>query len=330
MRDVEERRARLIDYVWASGLPTGSTLLQRDNGITTADYEFGVKPNLATIDRLVVGMDYGLQSAAYLYHPIESNGCLFIYHSGHDRYFVGEDQVNNGEGPVGPWQFKYGLVIPALIRCGFTVLALTMPVYGGYFQPTVTVNGADVQLTTHDQMIQLLERPFRFFFEPITVLLNLLSQFRCVSMMGLSGGGWTTTLYAAMDPRIQRSYPVAGSVPIWLRPPLDELGDAEQVWPDLYTIANYTELYVMGAAGRGRRQFQFLNEKDPDCFAGTRHVKWVPQVKDAVASLGEGRYDFWLDQTNVRHSVSKEVLQRILADHVEFIQEKRLVALAVG
>ena len=32
-------------------------------------------------------------------------------------------------------------------------------------------------------------------------------------MMGLSGGGWTTTLAAALDPRIDLSIPIAGSIP---------------------------------------------------------------------------------------------------------------------
>ena len=31
--------------------------------------------------------------------------------------------------------------------------------------------------------------------------------------MGLSGGGWTTTMAAALAPRIELSLPVAGSIP---------------------------------------------------------------------------------------------------------------------
>ena len=36
-------------------------------------------------------------------------------------------------------------------------------------------------------------------------------------MIGLSGGGWTTTVYAAIDPRIVKSIPVAGTLPLYLR-----------------------------------------------------------------------------------------------------------------
>src|SRR5882724_11589473 len=60
----------------------------------------------------------------------------------------------------------------------------------------------------------------RFFVEPIAAALNCLladGGYRSVYMVGLSGGGWTTTLYAAIDPRVRRSYPVAGSLPQYLR-----------------------------------------------------------------------------------------------------------------
>lgn len=74
-------------------------------------------------------------------------------------------------------------------------------------------------------------------------------------MMGLSGGGWTTVLYAALDPRIMRSYPVAGSWPIYLRfaSPRD-WGDYEETIPELYKTVNYLEMYILGSYGEGRKQ----------------------------------------------------------------------------
>ena len=52
-------------------------------------------------------------------------------------------------------------------------------------------------------------------------------------MAGLSGGGWTTTIASALDPRIVLSFPVAGSVPFAMRDehpgdPYHDLGDFEQ------------------------------------------------------------------------------------------------------
>jgi PhoPQ-activated pathogenicity-related protein len=38
-------------------------------------------------------------------------------------------------------------------------------------------------------------------------------KYKHIVMAGLSGGGWTTTIAAAIDPRIQLSIPIAGSIP---------------------------------------------------------------------------------------------------------------------
>lgn len=56
----------------------------------------------------------------------------------------------------------------------------------------------------------------RFFLEPVVRSINYavgVLGYKRVVMTGLSGGGWTTTLLAAIDPRIALSAPVAGSLP---------------------------------------------------------------------------------------------------------------------
>lgn len=326
MADVEERRTQLIQLIWGQPeLPTRSDLFSRNDAFPTSEYDFSPRANLASIDELWIEMDLGMRSGAYLFHPVESNGCLVIYHAGHNPSPGTEDYYNAHDDAPLPGVLPRGLVIPALVRCGFTVLSMSMPIVGAWRNPTVK----GVEVTTHDQLFEVVPNPWRFFVEPVHRFLNLLAQgFQCISMAGLSGGGWTTTLCAALDPRIKRSYPVAGSVPIWLRPGFEALGDTEQVHPDFYSIANYTELYVMGSAGSGRRQLQILNEHDPCCFSGTRHKKWVPQVKAAVSGLGSGSYDFHLDQDTIKHRVTRNSLALILADHAEFLDMGRLTKIA--
>lgn len=311
---------QLINLVWdTSNLPSSRTLFSRINAFTTSEYDFRPPSNLESIDELWIEMDYGIRSGVYLFHPVKANGCLFIYHASHLGAPASEDSRFNGEG-------GWGLVIPTLIRCGFTVLALSMPVYGAYSNPLVYIDGVTIRLTTHDKMFEVLDRPMRFFIEPVHTFLNIVGQgFKRICMMGLSGGGWTTTVCAALDPRIHRSYPVAGTVPLWLRVEVEGLGDAEQVWEPFYSIANYSELYVMGSVGEARKQIQFLNLHDPDVFAGTRHTQWVPKVQAAVSALGAGEYDFYLDETHTRHSISKEVLANILADNADVIDTELLV-----
>lgn len=52
----------------------------------------------------------------------------------------------------------------------------------------------------------------RFFIEPVVLTINyaLTLGYKRIIMSGLSGGGWTTTVAAAIDPRIQLSMPGAG------------------------------------------------------------------------------------------------------------------------
>jgi len=72
-------------------------------------------------------------------------------------------------------------------------------------------------------------------------------------MIGLSGGGRTTTVYAAVDPTIGCSFPVAGTIPRYLRSG-GSVGDREQNEPSFYRLAGYLDLYLLGAVGAGCAQ----------------------------------------------------------------------------
>jgi len=88
--------------------------------------------------------------------------------------------------------------------------------------------------------------------------------------MGLSGGGWTTTLAAALDPRIQLSLPVAGSVPC----SFDHTSwDFEQFCSRPYNEAcDYECQYVLASLEKERTSVQMIHEFDPCCFhAHGRH-----------------------------------------------------------
>ena len=97
----------------------------------------------------------------------------------------------------------------------------------------------------------------KFFLEPIILTINYATEvlkYDKIVMMGLSGGGWSTTIAAAVDPRIQLSMPTAGSIPCEFKHTSwdyeqwgpcgikNKQGDPGPKWP-----ANYTEMYVMAA-----------------------------------------------------------------------------------
>ena len=312
--DVTAKRQALIDYIWgADGWPTNRVPDRIAEGIPNTSYAglYNEAGNLARIDQYTVKMAYDLESKVYHFLPVHGNGRLFLFHAGHHPDgFIGDDVNMNAIG-IPP-----GLVIPTLLKEGYAVLAFSMPVYNPDGSPSVELPGiGNMVLESHESMISLLDRPFRFFLEPLVVALNYAEDhyaYDAVYMTGLSGGGWTTTVYAALDSRVQRSYPVAGSAPNYLRVGYEGLGDAEQDEPGFYRIANYEELYVMGAHGENRAQLQILNRYDACCFYGLRHTNWVAKVRSKVEQLGAGDYEFFLDETHHEHKTSRVALTAIL------------------
>ena len=143
-------------------------------------------------------------------------------------------------------------------------------------------------------------------------------------MTGLSGGGWTTTLYAAIDPTIRCSFPIAGSIPLYLRTGAS-IGDREQTDPAFYTIAGYPDLYLLGAHGPGRKQIQILVRKDDCCFGEAQHDPthagalyfdavraYETKVQTALRKSGSGTFHLEIDETAPTHMISHHAIEKIL------------------
>lgn len=295
-KSVVAKRRALIRYIWSGdGLPSKKLPGKVEKGITDDRYAELHKTNLKQIDKLTIDMDYGLNSIVYHFIPREANNKLFIYHQGHRGDFV------QGKG-----------TIKALLDKGYSVMALSMPLLGMNNQPVVDLERfGRFHLVKHDHM-KLLKSPIRFFVEPIVVAINYGKklEYGPVKMIGISGGGWTTTVCAAVDTRIRHSYPVAGTLPFYLRSDSQrDWGDYEQNMPDLYNIANYLELYVLGAFGKGRVQIQLLNQYDSCCFAGIKYRTYEHTMREVMRSLGKGKFDTFLDSSHKDHMISAETLK---------------------
>ena len=108
-----------------------------------------------------------------------------------------------------------------------------------------------------------------FFYLAMSKALDILldhphADRRRVAMTGLSGGGWQTIVLSALDPRITLCVPVAGYTSVRMRTyRLADVGDLEQLPPDLTTVLDYQEMTAMLAP---RPALQILNEKDDCCF----------------------------------------------------------------
>jgi len=345
-QDIISKRERLIKHIWGEkGMPADklvdsvetNIVFTTEDGKTPYQILYNASGNLKQIDRYKIFLPNSFVSKVYHFHPIKSINKVFLYHSGHSRDFHAEDVENNNDG-VEP-----GLVIPRLIKEGYDVIAFMMPLCGNDL-PSVEIDHNVGKISFpfgtngHNLMFDYLEHPYTYFIEDMLATVNYLEknyEFKDIYLMGLSGGGWATTLYAALDPRIKFSFPVAGSIPIYLRNNGD-IGDAEQGYYEeydpegLYSIANFEELYVLGSYGENRRQIQILNEFDGCCFYGKRHPYWIDDVKAVVKKLGKGEYDFYLEQNTKTHKVSKIALDVILSSikdcKLELINEPPVIA----
>lgn len=262
-------RQALVDFIWGSdGFPRGLP-----GSVQSIASPVGGLVNVRRVDELRIEMDGGEENVAQHFIAERSNRELVVLSLGHmcSLADAGKDDPFDDTG------YGQQRTIHALLEGGYSVLVTYMP----HMRPGAC---KDVDHNTLLTLPVTTGSPIKWFVEPVAVALNYLKQSAATddfpnyvrySMTGLSGGGWTTTLYAALDPSIMTSIPVAGSTPLYLRSGAS-VGDAEQTLPDLYRIAGYPDLHVLGAMGRGRRQIQVLNRRDNCCFGES------PQQYDAT------------------------------------------------
>ena len=296
--DASKIRTNLINYIFSNNLP--SNKIPDKISINIDDKKYQNMSNLKQIDELVVIMKYDVNSVAYLFHPENSNNKLIIYHQGHSGdFYNGKDSIES------------------FLDDGFTVISFTMPLLGKNNNPIIEHESfGTIKLIDHDQFV-LLETssfsPIQFFIEPIIVSLNYLDEnynFDSYNMVGISGGGWTTTVYSAIDERINDSFSVAGSYPIYLRNEPKNLGDYEQLQPELYNIANYLDLYILSSIGSDRSHTQIFIKDDPCCFGDGEYVHYKKILTEHITTL-DGIFKIIEDDSINEHQISKNILELI-------------------
>lgn len=141
----------------------------------------------------------------------------------------------------------------------------------------------------------------KYFLDPVLSGLDWMLAARSydrIGITGVSGGGWTSTVAAALDPRIERSYPVSGSVPLAYRREIirpgyvGREGDAEQYEPALVGAADYDDLYMMSVAETGRKSHLFYSLSDPLCFSGEAVARFGPSLEKQAKANGFGDLRF--------------------------------------
>lgn len=320
---ISAKRTQMINFIWGSaGFPTTKM---------PATHKFVPSPvagltNLQSVEALRVTMDAGQYAIGYHFLPAANRrNQLVIVHDGHMACYL-------DDGPT-TTQKDAGIqrTIKALLADGFGVLAITMPQYTPA-DPNLPDPGNCAQ--NHIGMFNLPVsggNPLKFFMEPVAAGINYLVstvKYPTINMLGLSGGGWTTTLYAALDTRIATSMPVAGTLPLYMIPS-NQSPDLEQYLPAFYNpsgaspsgIAGYLDIYLLGSRGTGRRQVQILNRHD-DCCYGERFT--VPSIGfeagirtyesrlKSVAPGVAGLFRTVIDEVSPYHEISDNAIQNVI------------------
>ena len=303
-KDLNSKRTALINYIWKDQIPTKLPTNIEEHFI---DDTFSDIKNLKRLDKITIEMEHGINSIAYFFTPYESNNKLIIYHHGHAGDFSLEKNT-----------------LASFLNNGYSVVGFNMPLIGMNNQPVIeTSDFGPIKFISHNQF-SLLESPkfspIKYFVEPITLSLNYIDEnydFDSYYMVGLSGGGWITVLYSAIDERISESYSVAGSYPLHLRHETKNIGDYEQFNPNIYRISNYLELYTMSSFGDNRKLVQLFTYNDPCCFQAELYDKFPygNVIQDKLAILGDqGKFSVFLDSSTNQHEISDYALSLILDD----------------
>lgn len=314
--DLIQKRSEMIDYIWmGSGFPTKYPEIDDDVQIDN----FDDIQSLQKIDKFTVRMDFGenankflrsvdseMISISYLFYAENPKETLIVYHQGHGEQSISDDKN----------------IVKFFLDKGYSILVFSMPAREQNNEPIVdTAKFGRLKLSTHNHF-QVIDNeyfhPLKFFLEPIAVTLNYVekySDYENIHMLGLSGGGWTTVVYSALDPRISQSYSVAGAFPMYMRDK-SNLGDYEQTISEFYSIVNYEELFVMSGYGHDRKSTQIFNYNDPCCFQAEIYEKspYGELINNKLSDLGAGEFRVVLDRSAKTHEISDFALKTIISE----------------
>jgi len=341
--EADAARDALIQYIWDGGLPTSVPIVHADialppNFDDAQNIPWTLDPTLYTrIDWLQAWVaDWDFFQNTLLIHPTLVNGNnqrLVIVHQGH---------VNWDQGLAAGIQET----IEAVLAEGYTVAAHQMAAAGWGMIPFGDVSGnvpghqgeihwrnvgISAGIGVHESFM-LNTGPcgggwgFRLFLDDIIQTVNYWTSLPGsgpVSMVGTSGGGWSTHMAAAIDPRITLSVPVAGAAPLYHKNVSPgSVGDYEQFWVPLFDedideigegggVATWLEVFALGGYGEDRRQIMVTNLNEGCCFGGTFPDSFENIVAAAVTGLGGGAWEHEYDPSNL-HQINPNTIDEIL------------------
>lgn len=248
--------------------------------------------NLESLDELHVSFSSEYSATIAYFRPLNPNGTLVLYHHGYAGTFHDQHRI-----------------LERLVAEGYTVAAFNLV---GYGDNSCTRDSAWCDVSWGKFKIQL---PMRLHFSPPVATINYAQKhggISTVAMIGFSAGAWVTTVLSSVEPRIARSYSVAGIVPVYVRRG-NEWPKGQRYAP-LVNAATVLDLFILSASPAGRKQWQIYNRYDRCCYNGIRSRLYGNIVAEAVRNIDGGQFVVLIDETHARHKISRWAFQLILRD----------------
>jgi len=316
------RRTALIQSIWGT-----TTLPTTEPHTVTASYGGRTLPTgCASITRMQHNIVYGGTAETELLFPTATwNGRLIVMHSGHWE----DHRTTTTQSP---------LAMEYFLAKGFRVVAACMPCSGFNPNPlTLTIAATPyVNNTNHDfsHVDAAGTSSARVFLLPVVEAINYAIRTQAPAytyMFGISGGGWTAHMVAAMDPRITWSCNLFGSMPISMRLSSGGPGDNsdyEQFQARSWMSAvdgpgagyyGYERIYSLcGASDQGapRRHLQILGDYEPVFPARTVRTQIDTYIAacNAEVSRQGGKIRWWNNTAVSGHNYDATTLDEMWND----------------
>jgi hypothetical protein len=174
-----------------------------------------------------------------------------------------------------------------LNQLGYDVMGINMPLHQLNYHKESNCQHSWFQ-QFEDQGVKTIGR---YFLEPVVRTINYAKKlgYKRIIMMGLSGGGWTTTLMGAIDTRIQLSLPVAGSIPCEFN---HTSWDYEQYCSNKWAQeCDYKCLYALAGLEKDRYSVQIIHEHDPCCFHGYGRHNRIREYNTKIKEQIHGHFE---------------------------------------
>lgn len=311
-RDARAWRKKVRSVLWGAAPPAAGR-------VTVGAFGHDIASIIGRTPKSAVWLDYPGDGTApsraifVLMTRAKKGDCLFLYHAGHRQGFV----VQEGDTyTTAKMFFPDGArnLLHRVAARGCDLLLFSMPFAGENRNPS------NPYAPTHDELGRIKPpngSALRYFIDPVVAMLDYVTATRSynrIAMAGLSGGGWTTTVVAAIEPRITHTYAVAGTLPNYLRKGKD-LGDWEQTGAtELWGLIDYLDLYLMAVTEPSRRATHFWLRHDTCCFKADLAAEFAGSMRRHARQRGFGQLHFFADTGYAGHDVSEVIADRILMD----------------